>query len=90
MRSAVQRAKSDAPLEPQCSIQLNKIGKILSFNSSLSFLVHYSGCPSSWTSSGSCPLCLTPPCYHLCAAGNGGAFFCPEMGHCRAAEQSRR
>ena len=25
--------------------------------------------------SGSCPLCLTPPCYHLRAAGDGGSFF---------------
>ena len=34
-------------------------------NVSLSFLDHYWARPSSWTLSGSCPLCLTPPCYHL-------------------------
>src|SRR6185437_13370025 len=33
-----------------------------------------------WTLSGSCPLCLTPPCYQLRAAGNGGSFFCPNLG----------
>ena len=49
-------------------------------NLSLSFLDHYWARPSSWTLSGSCPLCLTPPCYHLRAAGNGGSFFCPISG----------
>jgi hypothetical protein len=34
-------------------------------NVPLSFLDHYWSRPSSWTLSGSCPLCLTPPCYHL-------------------------
>src|SRR5262249_36093416 len=47
------------------------------FKVSLSFLDHYWRRPSSWTLSGSCPLCLTPPCYHLRAAGNGGSFFVP-------------
>jgi hypothetical protein len=49
----------------------------------LSFLDHYWWRPSSWTLSGSCPLCLTPPCYHLRAAGNGGSFFCPISGQLR-------
>src|SRR5262249_31910470 len=31
-------------------------------NVSLSFLVHYWRVHLSWTLSGSCPLCLTPPC----------------------------
>ena len=44
-------------------------------NVSLSFLDHYCDCPSSWTLSGSCPLCLTPPCYQLRAAGDGGSFL---------------
>ena len=43
---------------------------------SLSFLDHYCSRPSSWTLSGSCPLCLTPPCYQPRAAGNGGSFLC--------------
>ncbi len=31
-------------------------------NMLLSFLVHYWRASSFWTLSGSCPLCLTPPC----------------------------
>jgi len=41
-----------------------------------------------WTLSGSCPLCLTPPCYHLRAAGNGGSFlFLSQIGAGVAARQ---
>src|SRR5262252_6239519 len=36
-----------------------------------------------WTLSGSCPLCLTPPCYHLEPPATA-APFCPTMGQsCR-------
>src|SRR5215471_15535798 len=37
----------------------------LRLNSWLSFPLYYSRRPTSWTPSGSCPLCLTPPCYHF-------------------------
>src|ERR1700691_2514839 len=29
-----------------------------------------------WTSSGSCPLCLTPPCYHLEPPATAALFSC--------------
>jgi hypothetical protein len=45
----------------------------------LSFLDHYWSRPSSWTLSGSCPLCLTPPCYHLEPPATA-APFCPISG----------
>jgi hypothetical protein len=28
-----------------------------------------------WTSSGSCPLCLTPPCYHLEPPATAALFY---------------
>src|SRR5689334_3872937 len=30
-----------------------------------------------WTLSGSCPLCLTPPCYHLEPPATAAPFFVP-------------
>jgi len=33
-----------------------------------------------WTPSGSCPLCLTPPCYQLSKPPvSGGSFFVPAL-----------
>src|SRR5215471_10074672 len=47
----------------------------LRLNSWLSFPLYYSRRPTSWTPSGSCPLCLTPPCYHFEPPATA-ALFC--------------
>jgi hypothetical protein len=45
------------------------------FNRFLSFLAYYQDLSIFWTSSGSCPLCLTPPCYPL-EPPETAALFC--------------
>src|SRR5690242_9432039 len=35
-----------------------------------------------WTLSGSCPLCLTPPCYHLEPPATAAPFFVPIWSKC--------
>src|SRR5262245_7559933 len=53
-----------------------------SLNAILSFPLHYWCRPSSWTSSGSCPLCLTPPCLTFEPPATAARFFlCVKIEH---------
>src|ERR1051325_7270394 len=51
--------------------------RILILNSKLSFLDHYSYPSIFMDVSGSCPLCLTPPCYHFEPPATAAPFFVP-------------
>jgi hypothetical protein len=66
---------------------LNEISTICLVYERLSFLSYCDAVSSFWTSSGSCPLCLTPPCYQLQAAGIRRLFFVPGR-HVRGAAET--
>src|SRR5690242_3408566 len=57
-------------------------------NQSLTLPIYNRTRPVIWTSSGSCPLCLTPPCYDFRAAP-GRLFFYPARFRAAALRQSR-